>query len=74
MKRVTISGAKKNLSQLVEMACRDEDVIIITAGSRAVRLVPFGERKRRIHRRTLGILKGKLLVEQSSLSLLETSS
>ena len=54
---VTIHKAKTNLSQLIEKACRGEDVIISRGDQPVVRLVPVvdasGSRKP-------GVLKGKI--------------
>ncbi|HYM76155.1 MAG TPA: type II toxin-antitoxin system prevent-host-death family antitoxin [Candidatus Dormibacteraeota bacterium] len=59
MKTVTIHEAKTNLSRLIKKACRGEEIIIARGPEPVVRLVPIGGTK---GRRTLGILKGKLVV------------
>ena len=59
MKMVTIREAQTNLSQLIERACRGEEIIIRRGLHPVVRLVPIASRN---GRRKLGILKGKLRV------------
>lgn len=59
MKTVKVHEAKTNLSRLIERACQGEEVIISRGDEPVVRLVPIAGGK---GRRTLGILKGKLVV------------
>jgi prevent-host-death family protein len=59
MKTVGIHEAKTTLSRLIEKACRGEEIIIARGKDPVVRLVPIAGRK---GRRTLGALKGKLVV------------
>jgi len=59
MKTVTIHQAKTTLSQLIEKACRGEEIIIARGPEPVVRLVPVATST---GRRKLGILKGKLVV------------
>lgn len=56
---VNIFEAKTQLSKLVEMAERGEEVIIARAGKPAARLTQFEPKKAKIR---FGLLKGKLHV------------
>jgi len=56
---VNMFEAKTQLSKLVEMAERGEEVIIARAGKPVARLMPFEPKKRPIR---FGLLKGKLHV------------
>jgi antitoxin (DNA-binding transcriptional repressor) of toxin-antitoxin stability system len=59
MKKVSVQQAAKNLSALIEKACRGEQVVIAAKDGRIIRLVPITKHK---GQRKLGILKGKLVV------------
>ena len=59
MKIVTIHQAKTNLSRLIKMACRGEEIIIARGSQPSVRLVPIAEVK---GDRQPGALRGKLHV------------
>lgn len=56
---VNIFEAKTQLSKLVEMAERGEDVVIARAGKPVVRLVKLESRKRTIR---YGLMKGEIWV------------
>ena len=60
MKKVSIDEAKLNLASLIEDACRGEEVVITRGKVSLVKLVPVT--RNRIRRRTVGILKDKLVV------------
>jgi prevent-host-death family protein len=57
--KYTVHKAKTNLSQLIEKACRGEEVIIARGPDPVVRLVPIASAARE---RVPGCLKGKLQV------------
>ena len=57
MSTVTIHKAKTNLSQLIEKACRGEEIVIARGSKPVVRLVPVAEPN---GNRKAGILKGKI--------------
>jgi prevent-host-death family protein len=59
MKLITIHRAKTTLSQLIERACRGEDVIIARGSKPVARLVPIEDR---VGNRRPGALKGTLHV------------
>jgi prevent-host-death family protein len=59
MKTITIHRAKTTLSQLIERACRGEDVVIARGTKPVARLVPIADQ---IGNRRPGALKGKLHV------------
>jgi prevent-host-death family protein len=57
MATITIHKAKTNLSQLIERACRGEDVVIARGAKPVVRLVPVGTANKK---RVPGSLKGQI--------------
>ena len=59
MKTFTIHQAKTNLSQLIERACRGEEIVISRGPEPVARLVPISGVK---GRRKPGALRGKLRV------------
>jgi len=59
MPTVNIFEAKTNLSKLIEMAERGEEVVIARAGKPVVRLTKLDPPKRKI---VYGLLKGKIHV------------
>jgi prevent-host-death family protein len=59
MKAVTIHRAKTTLSQLIEKACRGEDIVIARGSKPVARLVAISDHK---GNRCPGALKGKLNV------------
>ena len=59
MKPITIHRAKTTLSQLIEKACRGEDVVIARGSKPVARLVPIEDQ---VGNRRPGVLKGKLHV------------
>ncbi len=59
MRSVTVHQAKTNLSELIEEACRGEEVIISRGSTPVARLVPVGAV---LGRRQPGVLRGKLRV------------
>lgn len=59
MRSMKVHEAKTNLSNLIKLACRGEEVIIARGPTPVVRLVPIGEVQ---GRRQPGVLRGKLRV------------
>ena len=59
MATITIHKAKTNLSRLIEMACRGEEVVIARGPEPVVRLVPVAGAR---GNRKPGALRGKLTV------------
>jgi prevent-host-death family protein len=57
MATVTIHKAKTTLSQLIEKACRGEEIVIARGSQPVVRLVPIADAK---GNRKPGLLKGKI--------------
>jgi len=53
--------AKTQLSKLVQMALAGEDVILAKSGKPLVKLVPTGTDS---HKRTFGLLKGKIKMSE----------
>jgi prevent-host-death family protein len=61
MRTLTLREAKANFSELIERACRGEEVIISRRGKPLARLVPIGTVK---GKRRPGALRGKFSVGQ----------
>lgn len=59
MSTLNIHAAKTHLSRLIEDVAEGEEVVIAKAGRPVARLVPIAKAP---GKRTLGILKGRLLV------------
>lgn len=61
MERANLHEAKTNLSKLIDLVLKGEEVIICKAGNPVAKLVPFREKKKN---RVPGALKGKITVEK----------
>jgi prevent-host-death family protein len=61
MRTVNIHEAKTQLSRLVDRAAKGEEFIIAKAGKPMVRVVPLGDKERKLPQR-LGFLKGQIKV------------
>lgn len=59
MKKANLHEAKTNLSKLVELACKGEQVIICKAGEPIAQIIPFTEKK---VARKGGAWKGKVKI------------
>ena len=60
MKKSNLHEAKTNLSKLVDMAMKGEEVIICKAGVPMVKIVAFKQPKKRVP----GLLKGKIKIHK----------
>lgn len=61
MERANLHEAKTNLSKLIDLVLKGEEVVICKAGNPVARLVPFREKKKK---RVPGALKGKITIEK----------
>ncbi len=61
MERANLHEAKTNLSKLIDLVLKGEEVIICKAGNPVAKLVPFREKKKN---RVPGSLKGKITIEK----------
>ena len=61
MKKSNLHEAKTNLSKLVDMAMKGEEVIICKAGVPVVKIVAFKKPKKRVP----GLLKGKIEIAEN---------
>lgn len=61
MKKANLHEAKTNLSKLVELALKGEEVFICKAGKPVAKLVALGKKKKT---RKPGILKGKISIKK----------
>lgn len=59
MQMFNIHEAKTNLSKLIEITLKGEEVIIAKAGEPIIKLSPY---KEKLKPRKLGLLKGKIVI------------
>ena len=65
MPTYTVHAAKTNLSKLIELVEKGEEIVIARGKKPVARLVPMGVPAHVLRRRAFGVLKGKLKLPDS---------
>jgi prevent-host-death family protein len=61
MKKANLHEAKTNISKLVDLACKGEEVIICKAGVPIAKIIAFSPEKKK---RNPGLLAGKIVIKK----------